>query len=339
VDQVARQASRSVVAISVQRMETRSKVRPGEPAVRIHTRVGSGVAIDESSILTTASVVVGAEHIFVRTYNGLQVEAQLRGLDLVFNIAVLNVPDLRLPWLRIAGSPAQLGDRVIAIGTTYNAKSTQSVGTVEYVYREPRTSLLQLTNMVQPGNSGGAALNIRGELIGIIQGELGSPEIGSFGGGGERRPSGMSFVMPVRELQAVYESLVRQGRMPHGYLGVSTREEIVTSDVDNAEIGLGARVESVLPGGPAERAGLRRGDLIVGFDTDRVEYPEQLARWVAETSPGTPVNLVWVRGEARRSGRTALGESPDSLPAWALGPGRRVPGPPAVPAVGDSPRR
>jgi S1-C subfamily serine protease len=281
--------------------------------------------------------VLGAEHIFVRTSNGLQVEAQPAGMDLIFNVALLRVPDLQLPWLRPAGRPAQLGDRVIVVGISFRAQPTQSVGMVEYVYREPRTSLLQLTNIVYPGNSGGAALDTQGDLVGIVQGELGSPDPGA-GGVAERRPSGMSFVMPIQQVWPVYESLKRDGRMRHGYLGVSTRAEVVQSDIDKADVGLGARVENVQAGGPAARVGLKARDLIVGFESERVEYPEQLARWVAETPPGTAVTLVWVHGDERRSGRVSLAESRDSLPAWALGGLRWTPAPGPATAPGRARR-
>ncbi len=322
--QVADQAGRSIVSIAAQRLETRARPGPGLPTTRLHTRVGSGFAVDESYVLTTASVALGAERIVVRTSNGLEADAYVQGLDVVYNVALLRVPDLRLPFIRPAERPPQLGDRVIALGTSFGQRLTQSVGSVEYVYREPGSAMMQLTNVVQPGNSGGAALNPRGELTGVILGELGSPQLAGTGGGVEHLPSGMSFMMPVDQVWPVYERLRRDGRIPHGYLGVSTRAEVVVSDVDQAEIGLGARIQSVVPGGPAERAGLRRGDLIVGFQTERVEFPEQLARWVARTPPGTGVDLVWVRGELRRAGRAVLGESRDSLPAWALTSPRRA---------------
>ncbi len=338
VEAIANQAARSVVTVSAQRTEPRSRPRPARSAPRVYTSVGSGVAVEENVILTTASVVLGSERIVVRTANGLEAEAQLAGMDLIFNVAMLRVPDLQIPWLKPAAVPAQLGDRVIVVGTSYRAQSTQSVGMVEFVYREPRTSLLQLTNIVYPGNSGGAALNPRGELVGIVQGELGAPDPG-IGGTADRRPGGSSIVMPIRQVWPVYESLKRDGRMHHGYLGVSTRAEAVRSEIDSAVVALGARVESVQAGGPAERVGLRPRDLIVGFESERVEYPEQLARWVAETPPGTAVTLVWVHGDERRSGRVALAESRDSLPAWALGGLRGSPKPSPAPAAGGSRRR
>ena len=145
--------------------------------------------------------------------------------------------------------------------------------------------------------------------------------------------------MPIQQVWPVYQSLKRDGRMRHGYLGVSTRAEVVQSEIDNAEVALGARVESVQAGGPAARVGLRPRDLIVGFERERVEYPEQLARWVAETPPGTAVTLVWAHGDERRSGRVSLAESHDSLPAWALGGLRWAPVPSPAPASGGGPRR
>jgi serine protease Do len=338
VEAIANQAGSSVVTVFAQRSVIRARPGAKQPMSRVHTLVGSGVAVEENVILTTASVVLGAEHIIVYTSNELEAEAQLVGMDLVFNVALLRVSELELPWLRPAARPAQLGDRVIAVGTSYRAQPTQSVGMVEYVYREPRTSLLQLTNIVYPGNSGGAALNTQGELVGIVQGELGSPDPG-LGGGADRRPSGTSFVMPIQQVWPVYQSLKRDGRMRHGYLGVSTRAEVVRSEIDNAEVALGARVESVQAGGPAARVGLRPRDLIVGFESERVEYPEQLARWVAETPPKTVVTLVWVHGDERRSGRVSLAESRDSLPAWALGGLRQTPAPGPTPAPGGGPRR
>lgn len=316
-DQIARRARPSIVTVMAQRTAVEA-ARGGPPsAPRQHRRAGSGVAVEPNGVLTTASVVLGAEHIFVRTANGLQAEATLVGMDPIYNVALLRVPGMELPTVRFAPRSPQLGDWSIVLGTSYRAQSTQSVGNVALRFPEPRQSLLQLTNEVYPGNSGGAALNSRGELIGLVLGELGLPRAPGRGSEGERRPGGMSFALPVEDIRPAYEALAREGRVRHGFFGASTRAASIESESERGvRIPLGALVESVQAGSPAARLGLREGDLIVGFDGERVEYPEQLARWVAAARPGTLVQLVWVRNELQQSGRVALGESPDVIPSW-----------------------
>lgn len=309
----------AVVTIIAQNAETRPGVRGRKPSVRMHSRVGTGVAVEENGILTTASVVLRAERVLVRTANGLESEAQVVGLDPVFNLALLRVPGLRLPTLAIASDhPGQIGDWVLTVGSSYRFQLNESVGTVSASYREPRFSLLQLTNTLSPGNSGGAAVNSHGELIGIVQGELGAASFGSSPDR-DRLPSGMSFVLPAETVMRVYLAFRREGRVRHGYLGVTTSGASVPSEsAAGVEVPIGALVESVVAGGPAARLGLRHGDLIVGFEGERVEYPGQLARWVAATPPGTLVGLVWVRGDVQQVGNVQLGDSPDASPAWAM---------------------
>ena len=312
----------AVVTILAQNTETRRASHGEAPTTRIHTRVGSGVAVGDNEIVTTASVVIRAERVLVRTANGLQAEAQIAGVDPVFNVALLRVPGLRLPALPFASERGgQIGDWVLTVGSSYRFQLTQSAGSVSAFYKEPRLAMLQLTNSVSPGNSGGAAVNSRGELVGIVQGELGTPELG-IDSDRERRPTGMSFVLPADLVQRVYVALRREGRVHHGWFGVTTSGAVVASESEKgADIPIGARVENVIPGSPAAKLGLQKGDLIVGFEGERVEYPGQLARWVAATPPGTAVGFVWVRGELQKVGSSVLGDSPDVAPAWAVTPG------------------
>lgn len=315
-DQLARRARPSVVTVIAQRTVS-ERARGAAPSSRPHRRAGSGVAVEPSGILTTASVVLGAERILVRTDNGLQAEATIVGMDPVFNVALLRVPGLELPTLRFAARAAQPGEWAMVLGTSYRGQPTQSVGNVALRFQEPRLALLQLTNEVFPGNSGGAAINSRGELIGIVQGELGAPQAPGRTSEGDRRPSGMSFALPAENIRPVYEGIARDGRVRHGFLGVSTRAASVESESERGvQIPLGALVENVQPGSPAARLGLQKGDLIVAFDHERVEYPEQLARWVAASRPGTVAEFVWVRSELQETGRVALGESPSVIPSW-----------------------
>jgi S1-C subfamily serine protease len=304
VDAVTRGARSSVVSVFAQRIAPDARPRGTAGAPRVLTRVGSGVAVADDRILTTASVVL---------------EAEIVGLDEVFNLALLRVSAMRLPPLRFSDQrPTQVGDWVIALGTSYRSQHTQSVGYVAFRYREPRTALLQTTNTVYPGNSGGAALNAMGDLIGIIQGELGPAQSPASDA---PPPAGVSFVMPIEVVRPVFESLNRFGRVPHGYLGMSTSAASVAGSVPGTpDVPLGARVESVVAGGPAAKCGVQIGDLIVGFGLDRVEYPEQLARWVSTSRPGSAVRLVWLRDDQQMSGKALLTESPFAAPRWAVTP-------------------
>lgn len=321
VSRVANRARPSVVAVIAQRTAVRPATSNRPVERRVLTRVGSGVTLREDEVVTTRSVVEGAEQVLVRTVNGLEASALVVGVDPISNLAVLRVADLKLTPLRIAsGALPAIGDWVMTLGTSYRGEFTQSVGNVTYQERDPRVALVQLSNAVYPGNSGGAALNSSGELVGVIQGDLGL-SVASRGPGDEGGPGGSSFILPIQSVLPVYEELRQNHRIAYGWMGVSTRVIEVESESEaGVRIPLGALVESVVPGGPAARLGLTRGDLVVAFEDQRVEHPEQLARWVAASRPGSSARLVWARDQVQMSGRVVLGQSPQPVPAWASGP-------------------
>jgi serine protease Do len=318
VDHLVRSTRPSVVTVIARSEVLRKSTPRGKPQRRLYTRVGSGFAVGSQEILTTASVVLDAEHVWVRTSNELQVEARVAGIDPVSNLALLKVTDVRLPSIRLATSaPDRAGEWTLALGTVryHRERITQSVGTVAFRHSEPRLPLTQLTNWVQPGYSGGPVVNARGELIGVLQGELGQDR--ALTASGDRGAG--SFMLPIESVRPVLQALQTAGRVRHGYLGISTRAASVESDTqEGLRVPIGALLESAVPNGPAAGLGLRHGDLIVAFEGARVEYPTQLARWVSATPPGTAVDLVWVRNEEQQSGRVVLTESPDARPEWAL---------------------
>jgi serine protease Do len=312
VERIARRARPCVLTVIAQRS---TPAKPGSPR-RTVNRVGSGVAVTTNGVLTTASVVLGAEHVYVVTDNHLQVEARVVGMDPVRNLALLRAEDLELSSLPLANKRSESGDWVIAMGNSYGGSPTQSVGTVALRFDEPGTSLLQLTNEVHPGNSGGAALNSRGELLGLVQGELGAPEAPGTRERAERRPGGMSFAIPIDVIVPFLDDLAKFQRVRHGFFGVSTRGAFVNGADVSERVPIGALVEAVQPSGPAARMGLKKGDLIVAFNGERVEYPEQLARWIAVAGPGAEVSLVWVRDEIKQEGHVKLDEAPSAIPSW-----------------------
>jgi len=132
MEQIAQRARPAVVTVFAQRtLPSKPGMRPIDRRTR--TRVGSGVAVEENGILTTASVVMNAERVVIRTANGLQSEAQVVGLDPIFNLALLRVSSVRLPAVRFGNSrDGQIGSWVISLGTSYRAQPTQSVGNVAY---------------------------------------------------------------------------------------------------------------------------------------------------------------------------------------------------------------
>jgi S1-C subfamily serine protease len=303
----------SVVCVRNAPEGVRTSVPPSTP-------VGSGIAVSEDEILTTATVVDRATQIWVRTSNRLQLRALLVGSDPISNVALLRVPGVKLPSVRFASSrPARVGDWVIAVGTARDAhdRSAHSLGMVSFRHRDPRLPLTQLTNVVYPGFSGAAVVSARGELVGMLEGEL-DPESQANLMPGERAPVGVSFMLATDELQGVYLQLQREGRVHYGYLGISTRAVSVQSESEaGATVPIGVQVIDVVPGSPAARAGLRRGDLIVAFEGVPVEDPMQLGRWVTASAPGSAVSLVWVRNELRHDGRPVLTEAQGLAPAWA----------------------
>jgi serine protease Do len=312
VERIARRSRPCVLTVIAQR----STPAKAEAPRRVLNRVGSGVAVSTNGVLTTASVVLGAERVYVVTDNHLQVEARIVGMDPVRNLALLRADGLELSSLPLAAKPGGSGDWVIAMGSSYGGSPTQSVGTVALRFDEPGTSLLQLTNEVHPGNSGGAALNSRGELLGLVQGELGAPEAPGQRERAERRPGGMSFAIPIDVIVPFLDDLAKYQRVRHGLFGANARGAFVNGADPSERIPIGALVEAVQPGGPAARLGLKKGDLIVAFNGERVEYPEQLARWVAVAGPGATVSVVWVRDELKQEGRTKLDEAPSAIPSW-----------------------
>jgi serine protease Do len=269
----------------------------------------------------------------VRTSNRLQLRAVLVGTDPIANVALLRVPGVELPPLRFATSrPVRVGDWVIAVGTARDVhdKSAHSLGTVLFRHRDPRLPLWQLSNAVYPGLSGAAVVSARGELVGLLQGELDPASRGDAAKDGAAASA--SFMLGADDLRNEYLQLRREGRVRYGWLGVTTRGVSVASESDaGTSVPLGVEVLDVAANGPAARAGLRRGDLIVAFEGVPVEEPVQLARWVTASPPGSAVRMVWVRDDLRHDGRPVLTESQAIVPLWA------TPAPVAAAVPGGAP--
>lgn len=276
--------------------------------------VGSGFIIsDDGYLLTNHHVVEGSDEITVTLQDKREFKGKLIGSDPKSDVALVKIEGTNLPTLKL-GDPAKLrvGEWVIAIGSPFNLSNTVTAGIVSAKGRETGELLpfIQTDAAVNPGNSGGPLINVRGEVVGI------NSQIFTTSGS----YAGISFAIPIDEAQKIAKLLRTQGKVVRGKIGVLIGE--VTREVADA-IGLpkaaGASVSSVEADGPADKAGVQPGDVIIKFDGKPVESSVDLRRMVAASAPGTKVTAtVWRNGAARELPMT-VGEMPQDSPR-AMGP-------------------
>jgi serine protease Do len=310
-DQACTRARRSLVTV----LGTRSheSLRTDASGRVLPARsLASGVVIDgQGHVVTTASAVRGCDAVSVRLADGRELQAILVGADEASDVALLRLPVRDAPHVTLAavGSDA-VGQEVAALGPGRGQSPRESYGVVRRCYEQPLGSLLLLTNPVYPGWSGGPALNARGEMVGLVIGRLAeAPEDWTEAGDATAPPS---FAIASDDLRTLVAHLASYGRVRRGFLGVRmVQGEVVDADHPTDPFKIGVRAEAVLPGSPAEQVGVRAGDLIVGWNGETLQSPEDLMRRVEGSPPGTVAQLVWVRNDERFEGRLVVGSKPD----------------------------
>jgi serine protease Do len=254
--------------------------------------VGSGFIIsDDGYVLTNAHVVEGADEVTVTLTDRREFKAKVLGADRRTDVALLKVDARNLPSVRIGDSDRiRAGEWVIAIGSPFNLENTVTAGIISAKSRDTGEylPLIQSDVAVNPGNSGGPLINMRGEVIGI------NSQIATLSGA----YNGISFAVPIDEVMRVSDQIKKTGKVTRGRMGVQISE--VTRDVAEA-LGLGkargAEVAMVEPGGPAEKAGVKVGDVILQFNGKDIEKSTDLPRQVGGTPVGTRASItVWRRG-------------------------------------------
>jgi serine protease Do len=268
--------------------------------------LGSGVIVrPDGYIVTNHHVIDGAEHITIELSDRRSLPAKLIGSDGPSDLAVLKVEATNLPTLALGNSEqVKVGDVVLALGNPLGVGQTVTMGIVSAKGRATGLSdgsfedFIQTDAPINQGNSGGALVNTRGELVGINS-QILSPSGGNIG---------IGFAIPANMTRDVMAQLIDTGEVQRGKLGVTIQP--VTPEIA-ASIRLGdvrgALVNSVEAGGPAEKAGVRRGDVIVAIDGMPISDSNTLRNHVAEHKPGTEMKLTVVRNGREESLTAKLG--------------------------------
>jgi serine protease Do/serine protease DegQ len=264
------------------------------PRERSFQSAGSGVIFDAKAgyILTNAHVVENATEITVTLQDGRDLKAEVIGSDSQSDIAVLRVKPEGLSQIVLGdSSKAEVGDFVVAIGNPFGLQHTVTSGIVSGLSRsginpDGYEDFIQTDASINPGNSGGALVNLRGELIGI------NTAILSRSGGN----IGIGFAIPVNMARSVMEQLIKYGTVKRGQLGVSMYT--VTPDIAHSlglSSAMGALVSQVVEGSPADKAGIRTGDVITSVNGQPVKSNSELRNTIGLRRVGDKVEIGLVR--------------------------------------------
>ncbi|HJS75677.1 MAG TPA: DegQ family serine endoprotease, partial [Vicinamibacteria bacterium] len=270
--------------------------------------MGSGFLVGpEGYVVTNQHVVRNASEIQVTLHDGRKLPAELVGIDEKTDLAVVKVQsDKELPYARFGDSDAtRVGDWVVAIGNPFGLGGSATAGIVSARGRDiqsgPFDDFFQIDAPINQGNSGGPLFNLKGEVIGINT-AIFSPNGGNVG---------IGFAIPSNLAKGVIAELRETGRVERGFLGVTIQpvdEEIAES------LGLpseeGALVANVVQGGPADKAGVRAGDVIVSIDGHDIAHVKELTRKIADLSPDAKAELVVLRDGQRKNLEVRIGKTP-----------------------------
>ena len=293
---------------------------PQQPQTQREYSLGSGVIINpDGYILTNNHVVAGASDVEVFTQNRREYKAKIIGTDKRTDIAVLKINATGLPAFTLGdSSKLKVGDVVFAIGDPFGIGETATMGIVSATGRtlgghvEHYEDFIQTDAAINPGNSGGALIDLRGHLIGI------NTAIIAGGGGGNE---GIGFAIPINLAHHVMDEIVAHGKVIRGYLGVSI--ENVSPDMAKAfglSQGGGALVADVQSGSPAQKAGVKRGDIILKLNGQAVSGMSDLSLRVSEMSPGSIAHLQIFRNGHTMDINVKLGTFPANGVIASSGP-------------------
>jgi serine protease Do len=279
---------------------------PGEPRGHRGGGQGSGVIVSiDGYVLTNNHVIDGAREVTVTLPDKREFEGKIVGADPKTDLAVVKIEGQNLPMVAWGdASKLQVGEYVLAVGNPFGLNSTVTLGIVSALGRG-RMGITQYEDFIQtdaainPGNSGGALVNTRGELVGI------NTAIFSQTGGYQ----GVGFAVPTSMSKPIYESLVKNGKVVRGYLGVGIQD--LNRDLAKSfgtKDAKGALVSDVKDDSPADEGGLKQGDIIMTYQGSPVENAVALQRMVTRTAVGTKVPVRVIRDGHEKDLTVTIGE-------------------------------
>jgi len=284
--------------------------RPRGPQEYRQMGQGSGFIISSDGYILTNNHVVGeADKITVKLHDGREFDAELIGTDEKTDVAVVKIDGRSLPTLPLGDSDAlKVGEWVVAIGNPFGLAETLTFGIVSAKGRSTvgindYEDFIQTDAAINPGNSGGPLINIKGEAIGI------NTAIFSKSGGN----MGIGFAIPINMAKIIKDQLIKTGKVTRGQLGVMISD--LTQDLADY-FGLdstrGVMINEVLKGTPAEKAGLKVGDIILKINGRDIKNMGELRNTIAMLAPGTEVKLLILRDGKRRTVTVKIGELADT---------------------------
>ncbi len=315
VSSIARQVTPSVVNIDIR---TTPRVTPFSFG-QSETGTGSGVIYrSDGYIITNNHVVSDAQEINVTLASGTELKGRKVGADPDTDIAVIKVEKDDLPAIKVGNSDnLVVGQLVVAVGSPFGFEQTVTAGIVSALHRIVASSdssgqqttvlsdLIQTDAPINPGNSGGALCDSAARLIGI------NAVIASQSGGSE----GIGFAIPINNAGKVAEDLIAGKPVTHPYLGV-LGQTISASIAEryNLPVSSGAYVTQVIPGSPADKAGVKQGDIIVALEGKPVKSMDEVVASVRSHSIGDKVSVTFYRGDSKKTADVTLDKKPAVMP-------------------------
>jgi Do/DeqQ family serine protease len=313
------QTTPAVVSIAVEGTQVSRQRVPemfrhffGGPSEQVQERpfkgLGSGVIIDAKNgyVVTNNHVVDNATEILVQLTDGREIKAKKLGADAQSDIALLQIEEDKLTAVPLADSDQlRVGDFVVAIGNPFGLNQTVTSGIVSALGRSGLNiggleDFIQTDAAINRGNSGGALVNLKGELVGINTAIFGS-------GGGN---VGIGFAIPSNMMKSLVDQIVEFGEVRRGLLGIAGQDiDAALAEAMNLDINKGAFVNEVSPESAADEAGIEAGDLIIAVNGDDIEDFQQLRAKIGTLGAGAKVTLTIVRKGERKTINVVLGDA------------------------------